>query len=315
MPKINVYLPDELATAVRVARVPVSSICQTALERAVRDVNALRGAVVPPDSDYEPGQPAKPFSRFTPRARHAVVLAQKAANATPHNYIGTEHLLLGLLDEGENLALKVLASLDIEVDDLRVEIDAALGPATLPGPDPEHLPFTALLKSVLEKAAHEALALGHNYIGCEHLLMGLLAEEQGVASQVLRRMGVDFRGDEARRDRRAQRVRARSRNAGDRERHHAVLARGDPPPPRGARATPSELRFRSELRGRRARLRRSGRRRTRRRRCPRRPASSRGRSGRGHAGDGRVEVQRARATPRTARPPNENTLPSEPTSQ
>jgi ATP-dependent Clp protease ATP-binding subunit ClpA len=193
MPKINVYLPDELAAAVREARVPVSSICQTTLERAVRDVNALRSADRSPATEYEPGRPAKPFSRFTARARHAVVLAQQAANAVPHSYIGTEHLLLGILDEGENMALKVLALLDIEVDDLRVEIDAALGPATAPGPDPDHLPFTALLKSALEKAAHEALALGHNYIGCEHLLMGLLAEEQGLASTVLRRMGVDFR--------------------------------------------------------------------------------------------------------------------------
>jgi ATP-dependent Clp protease ATP-binding subunit ClpA len=193
MPKINVYLPDDLAAAVREARVPVSSICQTALERAVRDVNALRSADVPPATDDEPGRPAKPFSRFTPRARHAVVLAQEAANAQPHNYIGTEHLLLGILDEGENLALKVLASLDIEVDDLRIEIDAALGPATAAGPDPEHLPFTALLKNAFEKAAHEALALGHNYIGCEHLLMGLLEAEDGLASKVLRRMGLDVR--------------------------------------------------------------------------------------------------------------------------
>ena len=114
MPKINVYLPDDLAAAVREARVPVSSICQTALERAVRDVNALRSADVPPATDYEPGRPAKPFSRFTPRARHAVVLAQKAANAKPHSYIGTEHLLLGILDEGENMALRVLTSLDPE---------------------------------------------------------------------------------------------------------------------------------------------------------------------------------------------------------
>src|SRR4051812_14535563 len=185
MPKINVYLPDELASAVRDAQVPVSAVCQAALERAVRGVNALRTADAPTVAAGT--STTGPFARFTPRARHSVVLAEKAAQDTPHNYIGTEHLLLGILDEDGNLTLKVLASLDIEVDDLRAELVGSMGPATEPGAD--NLPFTPLLKSSLEAAARESLSMGHNYIGCEHLLLGLLATEDGLASKVLRRMG------------------------------------------------------------------------------------------------------------------------------
>ncbi len=189
MPKINVYLPDELAAAVREAQVPVSAICQAALERAVRGVNALRSADAPvvPAGATSTG----PFARFTPRARRSVVLAEKAAKDTPHNYIGTEHLLLGILDEDGNLAVKVLSSLDIEIDDLRAELVGSMGPPTEPGAD--NLPFTPLLKSSLELAAREALGMGHNYVGCEHLLLGLLATDDGLASKVLRRMGVEVR--------------------------------------------------------------------------------------------------------------------------
>ncbi len=191
MPKINVYLPEELAAAVRDAQLPVSAICQAALERSVRGVNALRAADVLPRASTGSGVGSGPFARFTPRARHAVVLAQQAAHGKPHAFVGTEHLLRGLLDEGGNLAVKVLVSLDIEIDDLRAELDASMEPATPPGP--ERLPFTPLLKSSLEAAAREALAMGHNYIGCEHLLLGLLATEEGLASVVLRRMGVELR--------------------------------------------------------------------------------------------------------------------------
>ncbi len=188
MPKINVYLPDELATAVRDAQLPVSAICQAALERSVRGVNAMRSAdVLPRMSETASG----PFARFTPRARHAVVLAQKAAHDKPHNYVGTEHLLRGVLDVEGNLAVKALAALDIEIDDLRAELDASMEPATEPGS--VHVPFTPLFKASLEASAREALAMGHNYIGCEHLLLGLLATEDGIASKVLRRMGLELR--------------------------------------------------------------------------------------------------------------------------
>lgn len=188
MPKINVYLPDELAESVRDAQLPVSAICQAALERAVRDVGSARG------SDEAPGADRSAvglFSRFTPRARHSLALAQQAAHDTSHNYVGTEHALLGIIDEGANLALKVLDSLGIELTDLRSELVASMGAAT--GLAKGHTPFTPLAKKALENATKEALALGHNYIGCEHLLLGLLVTEEGLASRVMRRMGIELR--------------------------------------------------------------------------------------------------------------------------
>ena len=188
MPKINVYLPDELAAAVREAQLPVSGICQAALERAVRDVSSARGVDEPPSED-RPGLGL--FARFTTRARHAITLAEKTARGVPHNYVGTEHVLLGIIDEGANLAIKVLASLDIELDDLRAELIASM--AAPAGRAEGHLPFTPLAKRALELTTKEALSLGHNYVGCEHLLLGLLATEQGLASKVLRRMGLELR--------------------------------------------------------------------------------------------------------------------------
>jgi ATP-dependent Clp protease ATP-binding subunit ClpC len=187
MPKINVYLPDELAAAVRDAQLPVSAICQSALERAVRDISALRGSDEPPVEEPAYG----PFTRFTDRARHAIAHAQTEAAQHNHSFVGTEHLLLGILDEAGNLALKVLTALDVEADDLRNELVASLTPATKPAG--QQVPFTPLAKKALEMSTKEALGLGHNYVGCEHLLLGLLATEDGLASRVLRRMGVELR--------------------------------------------------------------------------------------------------------------------------
>jgi Clp amino terminal domain, pathogenicity island component len=187
MPKINVYLPDELAAAVRDAQLPVSAICQSALERAVRDVSSARATDGPPTDD----RPApRLFGRFTPRARQAVVLAEERAREIPHSHVGTEHVLLGVLDEGGNLALRVLESLDVEVADVRAELLASM-----PSPThavERHIPFSPVAKKALEKVTKEALLLAHNYIGCEHLLLGLLATEEGLASQVLRRMGLEL---------------------------------------------------------------------------------------------------------------------------
>jgi ATP-dependent Clp protease ATP-binding subunit ClpA len=188
MPKINVYLPDELAAAVRDAQVPVSAICQAALESAVRDIGAARSTDEPPAGGHVRG---RLFRRFTDRARSAVSAAQQEAQDHGHGYIGTEHLLLGVLDEGANVAIKVLESLEVEPADLRAELVASLLPTG--GLQGEKRPFTPLAKAVLEHAASEALSLGHNYIGCEHLLLGLVAVEDGLASQVLRRMGVELR--------------------------------------------------------------------------------------------------------------------------
>jgi ATP-dependent Clp protease ATP-binding subunit ClpA len=192
MPKINVYLPDEMAIAVRDAQLPVSAICQAALERAVRELTAMRA------TDSAPGADATsvPFSRYTARARHVLVLGDQAAQQRHHNYIGTEHLLLGILDEDTNLALTVLATLEVEQTDLRNELIASMGaasPAGATGAEEQALPFTPLAKKALEGATREALGLGHNYVGCEHLLLGLVAVEDGLAGQVLRRMGIEAR--------------------------------------------------------------------------------------------------------------------------
>jgi ATP-dependent Clp protease ATP-binding subunit ClpC len=186
MPKINVYLPDDLAAAVKDAKLPVSAICQSALEQAMRTMTAVR-AEAPLDEGGRPGM----LQRFTPRARAAVAQARSIANEHGHGYVGTEHVLLGMLDEGGNLALKVLESLDIELADLRAELEGSMGPAGKKVKD--HPRFTPLAKSALAHAASEAMRFGHNYIGCEHLLLGVVAEEEGLAAQVLQRMGVELR--------------------------------------------------------------------------------------------------------------------------
>jgi ATP-dependent Clp protease ATP-binding subunit ClpA len=189
MPKINVYLPDELATAVREANVPVSAVCQVALERAVRDITAARGTEATPSGELPD---VGLYSRFTPRAREAITLAQQAARTVPHNYVGTEHILLGVLDQGTNVAVKVLSDLGINLSDLRSELQGAMGPAAGAFP-PADLPYTPLARRALELTTSEALRLGHNYIGCEHLLLGLIGTEDGLAGKVLRRFGVELR--------------------------------------------------------------------------------------------------------------------------
>ena len=192
MPKINVYLPDELAAAVKETQIPVSAVCQAALERAVRDVTAARNAEDVPPLEL-PG--VGMYGRFTPRARKVMSLAQDAARRAKHSHVGTEHVLIGILDEGGNVAVKVLADLDVEADDLRAELQASMAPSgkgKAKGKAEGHLPFAPLSKRAFELTAKEALRLGHNYVGSEHLLLGLLATEEGVASKVLRRMGIEL---------------------------------------------------------------------------------------------------------------------------
>jgi ATP-dependent Clp protease ATP-binding subunit ClpC len=129
------------------------------------------------------------FERFTDRARRVVVLAQEEARLLNHNYIGTEHILLGLIDEGQGVAARSLDSLGISVDKVRQEVEEIIG--TGPG-TPGHIPFTPRAKKVLELSLREALQLGHNYIGTEHLLLGLIREGEGVAAQVLGKLGADL---------------------------------------------------------------------------------------------------------------------------
>ncbi|HWE15278.1 MAG TPA: Clp protease N-terminal domain-containing protein [Solirubrobacteraceae bacterium] len=123
------------------------------------------------------------FERFTERARQVVVLAQEEARTLKHNYIGTEHILLGLLREEEGLAARVLESLDITVERVRAQVVRIVGSGE--EVTSGQIPFTPRVKEALELALREALSLGHNYIGTEHILLGLVRENEGVAARVL----------------------------------------------------------------------------------------------------------------------------------
>ncbi len=130
------------------------------------------------------------FERFTDRARRVVVLAQEEARLLNHNYIGTEHILLGLIHEGEGVAAKAMESLGISLEAVRSQVEEIIGQG---GSSPSgHIPFTPRAKKVLELSLREALQLGHNYIGTEHILLGLIREGEGVAAQVLVKLGADL---------------------------------------------------------------------------------------------------------------------------
>ncbi len=130
------------------------------------------------------------FERFTDRARRVVVLAQEEARLLNHNYIGTEHLLLGLIHEGEGVAAKALESMGISLEGVRSQVEEIIGQGQ--AAPTGHIPFTPRAKKVLELSLREALQLGHNYIGTEHILLGLIREGEGVAAQVLQKLGADL---------------------------------------------------------------------------------------------------------------------------
>jgi ATP-dependent Clp protease ATP-binding subunit ClpA len=130
------------------------------------------------------------FERFTDRARATVVLAQEEARLLRHDYIGTEHVLLGLIHEGEGLAAQALRALNISLDSVREQVTEIIGEGE--GARKGHIPFTPRAKKVLELSLREALSLKHNYIGTEHILLGLIREGEGVAAQVLVNLGADL---------------------------------------------------------------------------------------------------------------------------
>ena len=130
------------------------------------------------------------FERFTDRARRVVVLAQEEARNLNHNYIGTEHILLGLIHEGEGVAAQALEAMGISLESVREQVEEIIGQGT-EAPS-GHIPFTPRAKKVLEYSLREALQLGHNYIGTEHILLGLIREGDGVAAQVLTNLGADL---------------------------------------------------------------------------------------------------------------------------
>jgi ATP-dependent Clp protease ATP-binding subunit ClpA len=130
------------------------------------------------------------FERFTDRARRVIVLAQEEARLLDHNYIGTEHLLLGLAHEGQGVAAKALELLGIRLEALRSQVEEIIGQGQRAPTG--HIPFTPRAKKVLELSLREAKQLGHNYIGTEHILLGLIREGEGVAAQVLVKLGADL---------------------------------------------------------------------------------------------------------------------------
>ncbi|MFI5496232.1 Clp protease N-terminal domain-containing protein [Actinoplanes sp. NPDC051859] len=181
MPKINVYLPDELAEAVRAAGLPVSAICQRALEQAIRRITTIRQTVL---GELDAAELTDRLPQFTARTVTAVSLAVQRARETSAGTVTTGHLLHGVLAEGGNLALRILSALEMD-------------PAAITAPDDpepgggEGLRFSTAAANVVELTVAEAVALGHNYVGCEHLVIALAAEPDGAAGRTLRELGVD----------------------------------------------------------------------------------------------------------------------------
>ena len=130
------------------------------------------------------------LERFTDQARRVVVLAEEEARMLDHNWIGTEHLLLGVLREGDGVGARALESLGISLDTVRQQVQEIIGQGQ--HAPSGHIPFTPRAKKVLELALAESKALGHNYIGTEHILLGLIREGDGVAAQVLVKLGADL---------------------------------------------------------------------------------------------------------------------------
>ncbi|NUR71934.1 MAG: ATP-dependent Clp protease ATP-binding subunit [Hamadaea sp.] len=184
MPKINVYLSDELADAVKQTNLPVSAICQRALEQAVRRVTAMHESL----HDEVSLEANVQFSRFTKRAQSIVSLAVEDARAD-NRPASTADLLAAIVDEKENLAVRILRSMEIEPEDLTAALAARHAQPT----ESSGQRYEDSLKEALRLAVTEAMSLGHNYVGSEHLLLGLIAEPAGSAGHQLRSAGADLR--------------------------------------------------------------------------------------------------------------------------
>jgi ATP-dependent Clp protease ATP-binding subunit ClpC len=188
MPKINVYLSDELAEAVRAAGIPVSPVCQQALQLAVRKVAAIRETTAKMDLDTD--DVADRFQNFTAKANQAVTNALRLARSKGQD-VGTEHLLAALVDGGDNMAVQALLALELDPDDLRAELLATM-PADASSTETERR-FEPTGTAALQAALAEAISMGHNYIGCEHLLLGIVSEPDGTGGAVLREHGIDLK--------------------------------------------------------------------------------------------------------------------------
>lgn len=191
MPKINVYLPDELADVVKQANLPVSAICQRALEQAVRRVTALhetmRGST---DGSGDVANQIQQFNSFTGRTKVVLAMAVDAARADDRP-VDTAHLLSAFVDEGDGVGPRVLRALEIEPHELAAALAARRAGAI--APDKGATNFAPDAQEALRLTVSEAIGLGHNYVGTEHLLLGLIAEPDGVAGQLLRSSGAELR--------------------------------------------------------------------------------------------------------------------------
>jgi ATP-dependent Clp protease ATP-binding subunit ClpA len=186
MPKINVYLPDDLAEAVRDAGVPVSAVCQRALEQAVRRVTAIREIAAGP----APGD--VPAVNFTKRAMSVLESARASASAGGLAEAGTGQLLRALIAQG-GMAVEVLTALEITPLQILAALDKRAGSGGSPVGTGAEPVLSAQFLSALELAANESSGLGNGYVGSEHLLLGLIGEPDGVAGSVLRSLGADLR--------------------------------------------------------------------------------------------------------------------------
>jgi ATP-dependent Clp protease ATP-binding subunit ClpC len=191
MPKVNIYLPEDLYEAVKAAGLPVSPICQRALETAVRKVTAIKETA---NLDLDEVEPTAQLERFTAKARTVVDGAIRMAKESDQTVVTTRHLLTAMIDEGTNLAVAALRAMEIEPDDVLEEL-AARSSATEP-PAAEGragLRLSAPTAAALKGALGEAISMAHNYIGCEHLLLGLVDQQEGIAGEVLRSRGAEPR--------------------------------------------------------------------------------------------------------------------------
>jgi len=198
MPKINVYLPDDLAEAVKDTGVPVSAICQRALEQAVRRVTAIREIVTGAPNPAGPADP--PVVNFTRRVMTMFRFAQASAQAAGLTATGTEHLLAALAADEDSLAIRVLGALEITPRQIRSQLASRAGADGEPPAPPSaeavasaEPVFGAHAAVAMQLAVTESSGLGNNYIGSEHLLLGLIAEPDGTAGSVLRSLGADLR--------------------------------------------------------------------------------------------------------------------------
>lgn len=192
MPKINVYLPDDLADAVKDAGLPVSAICQRALELAVRRVTAFREITTGSHSDLVEGAA---ITEFTARAVDVLKAAHAEAAAEGVSALDSGYLLRAMVSDSDSMAVRVLAALDITARHIRAELDRRMASAE-PSASTSALPEAGVAPDVakaLELAASESSGLGTSFVGTEHLLLGLVGEPDGVAGHALRSLGADLR--------------------------------------------------------------------------------------------------------------------------